>query len=134
MKEIEPNSVFKFASSQNRRIYKAKPMARRAIGEQLIIPNENLYIQHKEPNAGGKSKCSKTATKKGGVGFGSRKALNDITNKILPKEASSKKKTLPKEDFNVAEEVFARSRKMNKFYLDTVLPVQGSYILNPDIH
>lgn len=82
-------------------------MARRAIGKQLIIPNENLYIQRKEPNASGKSKCSKTATKKGGVDFGSRKALNDITNKILPKEASSKKKTLPKEDFNVAEEVFA---------------------------
>ncbi|BBH02316.1 hypothetical protein Prudu_012847 [Prunus dulcis] len=89
-------------------------MARRAIGEQLIILNENLYIQHAsvnvvlpsiEPNAGGKSKCSKTATKIGGVGFESRKALNDITNKILPKEASSKKKTLPKEDFNVAEEV-----------------------------
>ncbi|KAI5334850.1 hypothetical protein L3X38_024983 [Prunus dulcis] len=44
------NSVFKFASSQYRRIYKAKSMARRAIGEQLIIPNENLYIQHASVN------------------------------------------------------------------------------------
>lgn len=28
----------------------------------------------------------------------------------------------------------AKGAAMNKFYLDRVLPVQGNYILNPDIH
>lgn len=85
----------------------------------------------------GKMKSSKTSKKKGGLGQGSRKALNDITNKSSHHhEASSKKKNLPKEELNVAEEMFlhdhrkcieAQKSARNTFYLDLVLPGQGDY-------
>lgn len=85
----------------------------------------------------GKMKSSKTAKKKGGLGHGSRKALNDITNKSsLHHEASSKKMNIPKEELNVAEEMFlhdhrkcieAQKSALNTFYLDLVLPGQGDY-------
>jgi hypothetical protein len=85
----------------------------------------------------GKSKGLKTAIKKGGVGLGGRRALNDITNKAsLHHEASSRKKDVPKEELNVAEEMFLHDHKkcieaqksaMDTFYLDTVLPGHGNY-------
>lgn len=84
----------------------------------------------------GKTNGSETAMKKGGVGLGVRKALNDITNKSLTnQEASSKKKNIPKQEFNVADEAFlhdhrkcieAQQATMNTFYLDLVLPGHGN--------
>ncbi|XP_040993707.1 protein PATRONUS 2 isoform X1 [Juglans microcarpa x Juglans regia] len=103
---------------------------------QLIIPNENLDFHHKKGILDGKIKSSKTAKKKGGLGHGSRKALNDITNKSsLHHEASSKKMNIPKEELNVAEEMFlhdhrkcieAQKSSLNTFYLDLILPGQDS--------
>lgn len=85
----------------------------------------------------GKMKNTKTAKKKGGLGHGSRKALNDITNKSsLRHEASSKKINIAKEELNIAEEMFlhdhrkcikAQKSALNTFYLDLVLPGQGDY-------
>ncbi|XP_062171751.1 protein PATRONUS 1-like [Alnus glutinosa] len=103
---------------------------------QLIIPNENLDVHHKK-DVDGKMKGLKTATKKGGVGLGGRKALNDITNKAsLHHEASSRKKdVLPKGELNVAEEMFLHDHKkcieaqksaLDTFYLDMVLPGHDS--------
>lgn len=83
-----------------------------------------------------KSKNSKTGGKKGGSGIVGRKALNDITNKTsLHPEATSKKKSLPKEDVNVKEEMFLHDHKkcveaqnaaMKIFNLEMVLPQDDS--------
>ncbi|GAV62097.1 hypothetical protein CFOL_v3_05621 [Cephalotus follicularis] len=109
-------------------------MASGVTRKQFIIQNENLDIHQKKVD--GKTKGSKTATKKSGVGFGSRKALNDITNKSsFNREASSKNKKPLKEDFNVAEEKFLHDHNkcikeqqamLNKFKLDLVLPGHDS--------
>ncbi|KAJ4721636.1 Protein PATRONUS 2 [Melia azedarach] len=111
-------------------------MATRVTKGPLIIQNENLDVCNKKAIADGKTKSTKAVTKKGGVGFGSRKALNDITNKSsIHQETSSKKKNLPKEEFNVAEEMFlhdhnkcieAQQAAKNAFCLDLVLPGHGS--------
>lgn len=103
---------------------------------KLIIQNENLDLHIKKAADDGKTKNFKTSTKKGGVGFGTRKALNDITNKSsVHHEASSRKKNLPKEDFDIAEEMFLHDHKkcfeaqqaaMKPCFLDTVLPGHGS--------
>ncbi|CAL5358029.1 unnamed protein product [Camellia sinensis] len=84
----------------------------------------------------GTTKSSKPASKKGGIGLGSRKALNDITNKSsVHHEALSTKKSLPKEEFNIAEEMFLHDHKkciesqlkaMEPCFLDTVLPGHDS--------
>ncbi|KAL5564442.1 hypothetical protein UlMin_027606 [Ulmus minor] len=109
-------------------------MAIRATRGQLIIPNENLDFHPKKPIVDGRTNMSKTTAKKGGAALGNRKALNDITNKsFLHHEASSKKNTLPKKEFNVADEMFLHDHKKcieaqqvewNTFRLDLVLPGQ----------
>ncbi|XP_015873696.3 protein PATRONUS 2 [Ziziphus jujuba] len=109
-------------------------MAGRVSGGQLIIPNENLGIHQKKPFVDGKTAKSfgTASTKKGGLATGTRKALNDITNKsTIHHEASSKKTALPKEEFNEAEEKFLHDHKkcieaqrnaLNAFQLEMVLP------------
>ncbi|KAB1200004.1 hypothetical protein CJ030_MR0G008648 [Morella rubra] len=89
-----------------------------------------------EDGVDGKMKSSKTAPKKGGLGFGGRKALNDITNKSsFHHEAFSRKNNFRKEEINVAEEKFlhdhkkcieAQQKTVDTFYLDLVLPGRGS--------
>ncbi|KAL5565175.1 hypothetical protein UlMin_028339 [Ulmus minor] len=113
-------------------------MAIRATRGQLIIPNENLDFHPKKPIVDGRTNMSKTTAKKGGAALGNRKALNDITNKsFLHHEASSKKNTLPKKEFNVADEMFLHDHKKcieaqqvewNTFRLDLVLPGQDYLI------
>lgn len=73
---------------------------------------------------------------------GTRKALNDITNKTSTHQevlASSKKETLPKEEFNVAEERFlhdhrkcieAQQNALAAFQLELVLPGIGEPYLS----
>ncbi|GLT81745.1 hypothetical protein SLE2022_001800 [Rubroshorea leprosula] len=109
----------------------------RATQRPLKFQNENPSIQLKKAIVSGKSNGSETATKKGGVGLGGhRKALNDITNRSSTNQkASSKKKNIPKQEFNVAEEAFqhdheecikAQQAKMNEFDVDLVLPGHDS--------
>uniref|UniRef100_A0A5B7BRK1 Protein PATRONUS 2 n=1 Tax=Davidia involucrata TaxID=16924 RepID=A0A5B7BRK1_DAVIN len=104
---------------------------------RLIIQDENLHIHNKKAVVDGKTKSSKPATKKGGAGFGSRKALNDITNKssLQHEASSSRKKDLLKNEFNIAEEMFLHDHKkcieeqrraMEPCFLDTVLPGHDS--------
>lgn len=86
---------------------------------------------------GGNSKNSKTTAKKAG-GLGNRKALDNITNKsTLHHETSLKKKHLPKEEFNIAEERFLHDHKKcievqkaatEPCFLDIVLPGHGNHI------
>lgn len=112
------------------RLYKALSL--------LQFPFLTLTISFTEAADDGKTKNFKTSTKKGGVGFGTRKALNDITNKSsVHHEASSRKKNLPKEDFDIAEEMFLHDHKkcfeaqqaaMKPCFLDTVLPGHGNGI------
>lgn len=90
-----------------------------------------------EPFVDGKTAKSfgTASTKKGGLATGTRKALNDITNKsTIHHEASSKKTALPKEEFNEAEEKFLHDHKkcieaqrnaLNAFQLEMVLPGIG---------
>lgn len=89
------------------------------------------------------AKSSKTTTKKGSATFCSRKALTDITNKapILP-NASSKKNTSKKDEFNIAEEMIlhdhkkcieARQIELNSFQLDLVLPGLGSFTCHHNV-
>ncbi|XP_057500174.1 uncharacterized protein LOC130784352 [Actinidia eriantha] len=82
--------------------------------------------------ADGTRRSTKPASSKGGTGFGSRKSLNDITNKSsIRREASSRKTNLPKEKFNIAEEMFLHDHKKcmeaqlkvtKPCFWDTVLP------------
>lgn len=86
---------------------------------------------------GGNPKNSRTTAKKAG-GLGNRKALDNITNKsILHHETSLKKKHLPKEEFNIAEEKFLHDHKKcvqaqkaasEPFFLDIVLPGHANHI------
>lgn len=90
-----------------------------------------------EDGVDGKMKSSKTAPKKGGLGFRGRKALNDITNKSsFHHEAFSRKNNFRKEEINVAEEKFlhdhkkcieAQQKTVDTFYLDLVRPGRGNY-------
>ncbi|PSS21615.1 Ribonuclease Z 2 like [Actinidia chinensis var. chinensis] len=99
---------------------------------RLILQDENIDIHHKNFVADGTSRSTKPASKKDGAGFGSRKALNDITNKSsIRHEASSRKTNLPKEKFNIAEEMFLHDHKKcieaqlkvtEPCFWDTVLP------------
>ncbi|XP_057500292.1 protein PATRONUS 2-like [Actinidia eriantha] len=103
---------------------------------RLMIQDENIDIHHKNFVVDGTSRSSKPASKKGGAGFGSRKALNDITNKSsIHHEASSRKTNLPKEKFNIAEEMFLHDHKKcieaqlkvtEPCFWDTVLPGHDS--------
>lgn len=103
----------------------------------LIIQKENFGIQNKKAVVGGNSKNSKTTAKKAG-GLGNRKALDNITNKsTLHHETSLKKKHLPKEEFNIAEERFLHDHKKcieaqkaatEPCFLDIVLPGHGNHI------
>ncbi|GKV26243.1 hypothetical protein SLEP1_g35587 [Rubroshorea leprosula] len=109
----------------------------RATQRPLKFQNENSSIQMNKATVSGKTNGSETATKKGGEGLGVRKALNDITNKSSTNQAaSSKKKNIRKQEFNVAEEAFLHDHKKcikaqqqprtNTFYLDLVLPGHDS--------
>ncbi|XP_059665375.1 protein PATRONUS 2-like [Cornus florida] len=105
---------------------------------RLIIQDENLGTHHKKAVIDGKIKSSKPVVKKGGMGFGNRKALNDITNKSsLHPETSSRKKNLPKEEpNNITEEMFLHDHKKcieaqltamsPSCFLDLVLPGHDS--------
>ncbi|KAF8403604.1 hypothetical protein HHK36_011708 [Tetracentron sinense] len=89
-----------------------KIMAGNRVQGQLIFQTENLDIRLKGAAVDGRTRSLKTATKKGGGGLGSRKALNDITNSSsLHQEVSSRKKKHLKEDFNIAEEMFLHDHK-----------------------
>ncbi|CAK9184384.1 unnamed protein product [Ilex paraguariensis] len=102
----------------------------------LIIRDENLGIPHKKAVLDGVTKNSKPAAKKGGEGLGGRKALNDITNKSsVLHEASTRKKNLLKEEFNIADEKFlhdhtkcieVKEAAMKPRFFDTVLPGHDS--------
>lgn len=84
-----------------------------------------------------KGKNSKLPLGKGGSGLGSRKALGDITNKPnITKEASTRKKSSPKEEFNILEERFLHDHKKciesqqamsELMFLDIVLPGHGNF-------
>lgn len=79
-------------------------------------------------------KSSKPAAKKGQV-LGSRKALNDITNKSsLHPSVSTKKKSAAKEEFNIAGEKFLHDhtkcietnrKAMESSFWETVFPKHG---------
>ncbi|XP_057953625.1 protein PATRONUS 2-like [Malania oleifera] len=111
-------------------------MANQCTQRQMLIQNENLGIHHKKVAADNKTKSFRTGAKKLKAGVGSRKALNDITNKsTLPQEVSSKKKNLS-EEFNIAEEMILHDHKKCieaqqaalplGFILDTLLPGHDS--------
>lgn len=73
----------------------------------MNIQNENMSILHKKSVITSKEKNTGTTIKKGGRGLGSRKALNDITNKSTTgREASLKKSNVPKEEINISDEMF----------------------------
>uniref|UniRef100_A0A7N0RID1 Uncharacterized protein n=1 Tax=Kalanchoe fedtschenkoi TaxID=63787 RepID=A0A7N0RID1_KALFE len=78
----------------------------------LIIKDENLGVNlQKKDGVNGKGKSILTGNKKG-VGLGSRKALNDITNKFtLRQEAALKRNNAAKEGFNVKDETFLHDHK-----------------------
>ncbi|CAK7330589.1 unnamed protein product [Dovyalis caffra] len=128
-------------------------MANRVVQTPLIIQDENLGVSRKsialdvfygyiqlvrfpytwlKAGFDGSVKNSKTTTKKSGVALGSRKALNDITNKTaVRQEASSRKKNVQKEEINVAEERFLHDHSkcteekeatLISSFLDLVLP------------
>ncbi|EOA22785.1 hypothetical protein CARUB_v10003502mg [Capsella rubella] len=76
---------------------------------QMIFQDENaLAARGKKVVAAGKGKSSLAAPKKYGAGFGSRKALHDITNKskLQPQASSKTKKNVEGVDFDVAKEGF----------------------------
>ncbi|KAL8145094.1 protein PATRONUS 2-like [Apium graveolens] len=101
----------------------------------LIIQDENLGSLLKKKGTEGTIKTSKPAAKKGQV-LGSRKALNDITNKSsLHPSVSTKKKSAAKEEFNIAGEKFlhdhtkcveANQKAMESSFWDTVFPKHGT--------
>lgn len=105
----------------------------------ISLNNHDRCISHDYADlvADGATRSSKPTGKKAGTGFGSRKALNDITNKpSIRHEASSKKPTLLKEEFNIAEERFLHDHKRcieaqlkgkEPCFWDTVLPGHGNY-------
>uniref|UniRef100_A0A7N0RJH8 Uncharacterized protein n=1 Tax=Kalanchoe fedtschenkoi TaxID=63787 RepID=A0A7N0RJH8_KALFE len=102
----------------------------------LIIKDENLGVNlQKKDGVNGKGKSILTGNKKG-VGLGSRKALNDITNKFtLRQEAALKRNNAAKEGFNVKDETFLHDHKKCEeahrklglpCFFETVLPGIGS--------
>ncbi|XP_056169474.1 protein PATRONUS 2 isoform X4 [Syzygium oleosum] len=111
-------------------------MASRVTQGLLFVQDENQVAHRKKGTGDGATRSSKTVAKKGEGGLGSRKALQDITNKSsLHPEASIKKKDPQKEEFNVAEEMFlhdhqkcieAQRAAFNNFDLNLVLPGHDS--------
>ncbi|CAK7330585.1 unnamed protein product [Dovyalis caffra] len=113
-------------------------MASRIAQRPLVIQVENLDVNRKSKKAGfdGSVKNSKTATKKGRITLGSRKALNDITNRTsVLQEDSLQKKSTKKQGINVAEERFLHDhRKCSEekqaapitLFMDMVLPGHAS--------
>ncbi|KAK1395699.1 Protein PATRONUS 2 [Heracleum sosnowskyi] len=101
----------------------------------LIIQDENLGSHLKKKGIEGTIKSSKPAAKKGQV-LGTRKALNDITNKSsLHPSVSTKKKSAAKEEFNIAGEKFlhdhtkcieANQKAMESSFWETVFPKHGT--------
>ncbi|XP_010419824.1 PREDICTED: uncharacterized protein LOC104705509 [Camelina sativa] len=76
---------------------------------QMIFQDENALAAHgKKVVAAGKGKGSLAAPKKFGAGFGSRKALHDITNKskLQPQASSKTTKNVEGLDFDIAKEGF----------------------------
>ncbi|XP_030522728.2 protein PATRONUS 2 isoform X2 [Rhodamnia argentea] len=110
-------------------------MASRVTERLLFVQDENQVAPRKKATVDGATRSSKTVAKKGEGSLGSRKALQDITNKSsLHPEASIKKKNPQKEEFNVAEEMFlhdhqkcieAKQAAFNNFDLNLVLPGHG---------
>ncbi|KAF8037979.1 hypothetical protein BT93_B0736 [Corymbia citriodora subsp. variegata] len=111
-------------------------MASRVTQGLLFVQDENQVARRKKGTIDGATRSSKTVAKRGEGGLGSRKALQDITNKSsLHPEASIKKKDPQKEEFNVAEEMFlhnhqkcieAQQAAFNNFDLNLVLPGHDS--------
>ncbi|XP_031402374.1 protein PATRONUS 2 [Punica granatum] len=118
-------------------------MAGRVALGQRILQDENMNVKAKKTavGVGGQSRSLKTAPKNGGVRLGSRRALNDITNKsssssneLLPKKKDARKEesiVAEQREFNAAEERFlhdhskcikAQRAALNAFNLDLVLP------------
>ncbi|KAL1199136.1 Protein PATRONUS 2 [Cardamine amara subsp. amara] len=83
-------------------------MANTIVRGQMIFQDENALAHPKKAVARGKAKSSLGAPKKNGVGFGSRKALHDITNKskFQPQASSKTKKNVEGVDFDIAKEGF----------------------------
>ncbi|XP_027102702.1 protein PATRONUS 2 [Coffea arabica] len=108
-----------------------RSMARQLTQKQLIPQDENLNFLRKG-SVKGKSTGFKLEKKKIGTGFGNRKALGDITNKSsVHHEASLKRKSTPKEEPNMSEEMFLHDHKkciesqkaaMRASFWDTLLP------------
>lgn len=112
-------------------------MARQLTQKPLIPQDENLNFQTKGSVVKGKSTGFKLEKKKIGTGFGNRKALGDITNKSSAHhEASLKRKSTPKEEPNMSEEMFLHDHKkciesqkaaMRASLWDTLLPGCGKF-------
>ncbi|XP_027079326.1 protein PATRONUS 2-like isoform X2 [Coffea arabica] len=108
-----------------------RSMARQLTQKQLIPQDENLHFLRKG-SVKGKSTGFKLEKKKIGTGFGNRKALGDITNKSsVHHEASLKRKSTPKEEPNMSEEMFlhdhnkcieSQKAAMRASFWDTLLP------------
>ncbi|XP_009121856.1 protein PATRONUS 2 [Brassica rapa] len=89
-------------------------MASTTVRGQLIFQDENaLVARGKKAVAPGKGKSSLAAPKKYGAGFGSRKALYDITNKSkLQPQASLKTSKSPEVvDFDIAKEGYLHDHR-----------------------
>ncbi|KAK1401718.1 Ribonuclease Z 2 like [Heracleum sosnowskyi] len=112
-----------------------------AVTFTICMENSLLIFRHfAEKGTEGTIKSSKPTAKKGQV-LGSRKALNDITNKSsLHPSVSTKKKSAAKEEFNIAGEKFlhdhtkcieANQKAMESSFWETVFPKHGihSFIL-----
>lgn len=114
-------------------------MANHNTPRQTIIPKETLSIYRKKAANDDKGKSTAMTGKKVG-GLGRRKALNDITNRLNLKPEvtaapSSRKKIVPKNEFNIAEEMFlhdhgkcikAHQTACEASFLDTVLPMHDA--------
>ncbi|VVB14273.1 unnamed protein product [Arabis nemorensis] len=83
-------------------------MANTIVRGQMIFQDENALAHGKKTVAAGKGKSLLAAPKKNGAGFGSRKALHDITNKskLQPQVSSKEKKNVEGVDFDIAKEGF----------------------------
>ncbi|CAN7068448.1 unnamed protein product [Brassica rapa subsp. trilocularis] len=89
-------------------------MASTTVRGQLIFQDENaLLARGKKAVAAGKGKSSLAAPKKYGAGFGSRKALHDITNKSkLQPQASLKTSKSPEVvDFDITKEGYLHDHR-----------------------
>lgn len=112
----------------------------------ICMENGLLILRYfAEKGTEGTIKSSKPAAKKGQV-LGSRKALNDITNKSsLHPSVSTKKKSVAKEEFNIAGEKFlhdhtkcveANQKAMESSFWETVFPEHGIHtikLLSPSL-